>query len=51
MTTYTCTQCGLQVVVEDSVSEFDSKAIKACGCKAPVTASISADMAGAGGVQ
>lgn len=50
MTRYTCTQCGLSVVVEDTVSPDNLLAIKACGCEAPVTADMSADMAGAGGM-
>lgn len=50
MTTYTCTQCGLQVVVEDKISPENLAAIKACGCNAPITAEMSADMAGAGGM-
>lgn len=46
MTTYTCTACGLQVVVEDTISPENLVAIKACLCEAPVTADMSADMAG-----
>lgn len=50
MTTYTCTACGLKVVVEDTVSPENIAAIKACGCEAAITAEMSADMAGAGGM-
>ena len=50
MTEYTCTLCGLVVKVEDTVSPENLVAIKACGCDAPITASMSADMAGAGGM-
>lgn len=50
MTRYTCTQCGLTVVVEDEVSPENLQAIKACGCEATIVAEISADMAGAGGM-
>jgi hypothetical protein len=46
MTTYTCTKCGLQVVVEDTINPSDIRMIKACGCDAPITADMSADMAG-----
>ena len=50
MTRYTCTQCGLSVVVEDEVSPENLQAIKACGCEAAITAEIFADMAGVGGM-
>lgn len=50
MTTYTCTQCGLQVVVEDTISPENLAAIKVCACEAPITAEMSADMAGTGGM-
>lgn len=50
MITYTCTKCGLQVVVDDAVSPENLAAIKACGCEAPITAEMSADMVGTGGM-
>jgi len=50
MTRYTCTQCGLTVVVDDAISPDNLAAIKACGCEAPIIAEIAADMAGTGGM-
>ena len=50
MTTYTCTACGLQVTVEDTISPENLIAIKACLCDAPVTAEMSASMEGSGGM-
>ena len=50
MTRYTCTQCGLSVVVEDEINPDDTRAVKACGCEATIIAEMTADMAGSGGV-
>lgn len=42
---YKCKQCGLEVVVTKG------KTIKACDCKAPIVADMSAVATGKGGVK
>ena len=50
MTRYVCSQCGLAVVVEDSINPSDTRAIKACGCEAPIDAFIGSTLEGSGGM-
>lgn len=42
---YTCKKCGLAVIVTKEAT------IKACNCKAPIIASMSAVASGKGGVK
>lgn len=51
MTRYVCSECGLAVVVEDSINPDDVRMIKACGCVAPVFAYMESTLEGSGVVE
>lgn len=48
---YSCSKCGLAVIVYDEKGKILEKPIKACNCNAPIKVEISAITHGYGGLK